>query len=156
MGVMIVVSGLPASGKSGLGRSLGERLAMPVIDKDVILEALFDSLGSLGSPGSSGTKTAQPGRRRGALLARGDHPVRRTRELVEPRHRTRTDSCRRRHPGHHDPELTKDEIAARVTEVAASFRGPLRLGGPLLTLDTSRPVDVTELSDLLTSLLTSS
>ncbi len=40
-----MVSGLPGSGKSTVGRALAEHLALPVIDKDVILEALYDSLG---------------------------------------------------------------------------------------------------------------
>jgi cytidylate kinase len=42
---LTVVSGLAASGKTTVGRLLSERLSLPLIDKDVILEALFDSLG---------------------------------------------------------------------------------------------------------------
>lgn len=41
----VVVSGLPASGKSGLARRLGHALNLPVIDKDDILERLFASKG---------------------------------------------------------------------------------------------------------------
>ncbi|MFJ4183440.1 AAA family ATPase, partial [Streptomyces sp. NPDC089733] len=41
----VVISGLPGSGKSTLARSLAERLSLPLIDKDVILESLYDSLG---------------------------------------------------------------------------------------------------------------
>lgn len=41
----VVISGLPGSGKSALARSLAERLSLPLIDKDVILESLYDSLG---------------------------------------------------------------------------------------------------------------
>ncbi|WP_442817891.1 AAA family ATPase [Streptomyces sp. NBC_01591] len=41
----VVISGLPGSGKSTLARSLARRLSLPVIDKDVILESLYDSLG---------------------------------------------------------------------------------------------------------------
>jgi hypothetical protein len=40
-----VISGLPASGKSRLARRLGQPLNLPVIDKDDILEALFESKG---------------------------------------------------------------------------------------------------------------
>jgi len=43
---LVVVSGLPASGKSTVGAALAERLGMPIIDKDAILEALFETLGS--------------------------------------------------------------------------------------------------------------
>lgn len=43
--VMIVVSGLAASGKTTVGRSIAAGLSLPLIDKDDILEALFDRLG---------------------------------------------------------------------------------------------------------------
>jgi hypothetical protein len=46
------VSGLPGSGKSTVGRALAEQLALPVFDKDVILEALYDSLGPATRTGS--------------------------------------------------------------------------------------------------------
>jgi adenylylsulfate kinase-like enzyme len=42
----IVVTGLPASGKSTVGRLLHRELAMPLLDKDTILESLYDALGS--------------------------------------------------------------------------------------------------------------
>src|SRR6185503_9635379 len=41
----VIVSGLPASGKSTLARRLAPLLSLPVLDKDDILEALFSSLG---------------------------------------------------------------------------------------------------------------
>jgi predicted kinase len=41
----VVVSGLPGSGKSTLAAALAPALGLPWIDKDAILEALFDSLG---------------------------------------------------------------------------------------------------------------
>lgn len=41
----IVVTGLPASGKSTVGAAVAGALALPLLDKDEILEALFDSLG---------------------------------------------------------------------------------------------------------------
>lgn len=41
----VVVSGLPASGKSTLGAALASALDLPLLDKDQILEALFESLG---------------------------------------------------------------------------------------------------------------
>jgi AAA domain len=43
---VIVVSGLPASGKTTLARALAEALDLPFLDKDDILEALFESLGA--------------------------------------------------------------------------------------------------------------
>jgi hypothetical protein len=41
----VVVTGLPGSGKSTLARRLAPALNRPHLDKDDILEALFDSLG---------------------------------------------------------------------------------------------------------------
>ena len=43
--LFIVLSGLPASGKSTLGRAIANALGLPMIDKDEILEALFESHG---------------------------------------------------------------------------------------------------------------
>jgi predicted kinase len=42
----VVVSGLPGSGKSTLARRLAAPLNLPVIDKDEILEKLFESKGA--------------------------------------------------------------------------------------------------------------
>ena len=43
--MFIIVSGLPASGKSTLARALTARLELPLLDKDDVLESLFDTLG---------------------------------------------------------------------------------------------------------------
>lgn len=56
--LLVVVSGLAASGKTTVGRLLSEQLSMPLIDKDVILEALFDSLGC--ETATSGIGSAGP------------------------------------------------------------------------------------------------
>ena len=42
----VVVSGLPASGKSTLAQRLSPALGLPVLDKDAILERLFELKGS--------------------------------------------------------------------------------------------------------------
>jgi predicted kinase len=42
---LILVNGLPASGKSSLAKQLSEALAIPMLSKDGIKESLFDSLG---------------------------------------------------------------------------------------------------------------
>jgi adenylylsulfate kinase-like enzyme len=42
----LVLSGLPGSGKTSLGRSLARALDLPLLDKDEILDGLFDSLGT--------------------------------------------------------------------------------------------------------------
>lgn len=45
MRCFVVVSGLPGSGKTTVGRALARVRGLEVLDKDDILEALFDSLG---------------------------------------------------------------------------------------------------------------
>jgi adenylate kinase family enzyme len=41
----IVMSGLPTSGKSTLGRAIAKTMRLPLLDKDDILEVLFESRG---------------------------------------------------------------------------------------------------------------
>jgi shikimate kinase len=43
--LFVAVSGLPASGKTVLGRALAGALDLPLLDKDEILESMFESLG---------------------------------------------------------------------------------------------------------------
>jgi predicted kinase len=42
---LIVVTGPPASGKSGLARDLARRLAIPILEKDTLKERLYEVLG---------------------------------------------------------------------------------------------------------------
>jgi len=44
-GYFVVVSGLPGSGKSTVGQQIASALALPFLDKDDILERLFESKG---------------------------------------------------------------------------------------------------------------
>ena len=41
MNRFVVITGLPASGKSAIGRSIAKALALPILDKDDFLEALL-------------------------------------------------------------------------------------------------------------------
>lgn len=43
--VCILVSGMPATGKSTMARELGRRLGLPVLSKDAIKERLYDDVG---------------------------------------------------------------------------------------------------------------
>lgn len=168
----VVVSGLPASGKSTLSRHLAAALGWSVIDKDAILESLYDSLG-VGdhawryrlSRASDDILFTLAGHAKHAVLDNWWHhdtaPDRLHQlnariievhcdcdpALVAERFQTRT-----RHPGHLDQDLTREEITERVATWMAS-PGPLRLGGPLLTIDTSQPVDITALAKEIDALL---
>jgi predicted kinase len=163
----VVVSGLPGSGKSTLARSLARRLSLPVIDKDVILESLYDSLGvgdhawrsrlSRASDDIMFALAADAGR---AVLDNWWHhdtAPGRLRSLAGLLIEVHCDcdvalaaerfQARTRHAGHLDPQLNPQQIAERVAAVRATYPGPLNLGGPLLTVDTSRPADVAEIAE---------
>ncbi|MFD0342182.1 AAA family ATPase [Streptomyces sp. NPDC127117] len=169
----VVISGLPGSGKSTLARSLANQLSLPVLDKDVILESLYDSLGVGGHAWRSRLSRASddimfalaadagravldnwwhhetaPGRLQslaGLLIeVHCDCDV----ALAAERFQART-----RHPGHLDPKLTPQQVADRVAAVRATYPGPLQLGGPLLNVDTSCPVDTTVIAEKIAHML---
>ncbi|MBT2438659.1 AAA family ATPase [Streptomyces sp. ISL-36] len=171
----VVVSGLPGSGKSTLARGLAEHLDLPVIDKDVILESLYDSLGvgdqawrSRLSRASDEILFAVAADARRAVLDNWWHhdtspsrlhllgglliEVHCDCDVAVASERFR---ARIRHPGHLDPHLTPEQVAERVSAIRASYPGPLRLGGPILTIDTSQPVDTTAVARQIAPILTS-
>ncbi|WP_412470852.1 AAA family ATPase [Halobacteriovorax sp. RT-2-4] len=43
--LLIIVSGLPATGKTTISKELAKEFSLPLIGKDIIKESLFDSLG---------------------------------------------------------------------------------------------------------------
>jgi shikimate kinase len=157
----VVVTGLPASGKTTVGGLLQHRLGLPLIDKDTILESLFDSLGSPDQAARTRLSRASdevlfslaaqsadpvlvnwwnhdsaPSRLRSisplTVEVFCDCPV----EVAAARF-----EARKRHPGHHDPQRTPDEVVEQVRRAREAFRGPLRLGGPLIHIDTSDVLD---------------
>lgn len=168
----MVVSGLPASGKSTLGSLLGDRLSLPLIDKDVILETLFDSLGcsdrterSRLSRASDEVLYALAGQLPAAILVNWwDH------DASPPRLRGVASSMvevfcdcpvevtvarfhsRSRHPGHQDPDRSPQEIQAEADRMRATFRGPLGVGD-VIRVDTSGPVDADRVADQVRSAL---
>ncbi|MFI8446583.1 AAA family ATPase [Streptomyces erythrochromogenes] len=169
----VVVSGLPASGKSTVARRLAAELGWPVIDKDAILESLYDSLGvgdhawryRLSRPGDDILFTLA-GHAKHAVLDNWWHHDTAPNRLHQLNARIIEVHCdcdpalvaerfaaRTRHPGHLDQHLTREEISERVATWAAISPGPLRLGGPLLTIDTSQPVDITLLVKEIDALL---
>lgn len=158
---LIVVSGLAASGKTPVGRLLSEHLRMPLMDKDTILEALFDSLGCdnrdqryrlsracdevlYALAESSGAAVlvnwwnhdTAPARLRAIspslVEVFCDCPV----EVAAARF-----AARRRHPGHLDELRSPEEHDEGIRRMRETYRGPLRLSEPVVTVDTSRQIN---------------
>jgi glucokinase len=161
-----VVSGLPGSGKSTLARTLAAALGLPLLDKDDILERLFESKG-VGDVDWRRTLSRESDRiletealtSRGAVLVSHWHLPGMPRDSGTPTHWLEDRSAkvvhiycrcdaeladqrfvqRKRHPGHLDGEKSLSEIRAGIAQVA----GFGRLGiEPTVHVDTSRPVTI--------------
>jgi predicted kinase len=152
---LILVNGPPASGKTTLAGPLAAALGLPLLGKDLVKEALFDALGTGDRAWSRRLGVASyevlyavAGRLPAAVLDANFGPEAAPRLLALDAHPVEV-FCRcppgeldrrfaarasRRHPGHVDHALTP--------ETRASGGRPLRLGGPLLEVDTARPVDL--------------
>jgi predicted kinase len=158
---LIVVSGAPGTGKSTVARELGAALRLPVLSLDPIKEALADVLG-LGDENWSnrvGDAAAEVVFRLAADFpdavaegwwrgARRDRAVAEFAGAVEVFCRSDPDlaaarSLARREGGRH--RIHRDMInpaevgsAAHIASLASNVT-PLRLGGPLIEVDTGRP-----------------
>ena len=152
MHALVVVSGPVASGKSTLAVPLAGRLGLPLVAKDTIKEALFDSVGT-GDEDWSKQLGAATYAVLWALIPNfpqvvvesnfGTADVARLRALcdrpVQVHCTAPTDvlvrrfEARVRHAGHVDAEYPRD----RQDQAA-----PLDLGGPVLTVDTTAAVDL--------------
>ncbi len=159
---IVVVAGVPGSGKTTLAQVLAPRLGLPLIAKDTIKEALFDALGTGDLPwseqlGSASHRVMYAVAREvgSAMLEANFWPGTSERDLIAlkrpllqiycqcpldlavTRYRARIASPDR-HPGHL-PEHQRDEVIARW---ATTQPRPLHLDAPIIEVDTAVPVDI--------------
>lgn len=161
----VVVSGLPASGKTTLSRHLSTALSLPLFDKDDILEALFDTLG-VGDAAwrQSLSRTSDEilqrlvARSAGAVVTSfWRHPglsslsgtptswlgslSQRVVEVYcdcDPEVAVTRFIERQRHPGHLDSAKRREDVLSSFQTLAA--RGPLGVG-KLLRVETTAEID---------------
>jgi shikimate kinase len=169
--LFIVMTGLPASGKSTVGRPLAAHLRLPFLDKDDFLEAMFARVHvtsaayrSKLSRASDDEFIAAAQETEGAVLCShwrrpgSDHgsgtPTEWMRQLpgvvielhcqCPPEVAARRFTVRERSPAHFDGRFTADELEAAFSGLAA--RGPLGIG-KLVTVDGTGDVDIAALAD---------
>lgn len=163
--LFVIVSGLPASGKSTIAVGLAEDLRLPLMDKDAYLEALFGDavdgspqLRELFSRRADELMADAAQRSEGAVLSSWwKHPKSKTDSgtpvpwltslpgmLIEvhcvcpPDVATARFLSRKRHPGHCDARHSEATLVREFSEQAKL--GPLGVG-PLVEVDSERPTD---------------
>ena len=166
MPLLVVVTGMPSSGKTTVAEGLAHRLRLPLVAKDEIKESLYDSLGSEDAAASARlgaaayaliVALARAALAAGAsLIVEANFFTDQAAELAAlPEHRTVQIHChaplptlleryagRSRHAGHRDAEKIK-ELPARF---ASGAHDPLALDGDLIRLDTTEPLDLDALA----------
>jgi hypothetical protein len=167
---MIIVSGLPASGKSTLARNLATELGLAVIDKDDFLtrhlmgRSYFDAEYRQKSSRLADREFEDAAHQAGSavLVSHWRHPdsdstsgtpsdwLRGFDDLVEvfcdctPLTAVQRFSSRHRHPGHGDSRWNRDESIKQFEDYAAI--GPLGIGR-LIVVNTEEPIDIATVAD---------
>jgi adenylate kinase family enzyme len=162
---LVMVSGLPATGKSTIARALAASLAFTLLDKDAFLEALFE-VSPVHDADARKSLSRQADDEFRALATRATHAVmaswwKHPRSTVDsgtptewlaglagtlvevhchcsPAVAAKRFLSRRRHPGHLDDRWAYPELLASFKQQASL--GPLGLGR-LIEVDTEGPVN---------------
>ncbi len=161
----VVLSGLPASGKTTLGRAIADALDLPYLDKDEFLECLFDSEGV-----GDGARRQQLSRQSDAAFQEAAEALDaavlishwrprggpddtgtptvwlgETYDTIVEVHCVCSPECaaqrflaRERHPGHLDTARDADQTVRRMRRLAEGY--PLGLG-ELINVKAGGPID---------------
>jgi predicted kinase len=171
--LLVVVTGMPSSGKTTVAEALAGELGLPLIAKDEIKECLYEALGPgdvswSGRIGAAAYTLIFSVAR--SMISSGVSVIveanffhdQETAFASLPEHRLLQLHCeaplavllercanRTRHAGHHDAEKIH-ELPDRFERGAHS---PLRVRGELIQLDTAQPVDLDALAARIRTLL---
>ncbi len=162
MRFFVLISGLPASGKSTLGRELAAALGLPLIDKDEILESLFDSMRGdrrTLSRESDVLFARAAAQSTGAILVSHWHtpempgnsgtPLPSVQPLINVhcvcdwRIAAERFLQRERHSGHRDRDRSRDEVIESIRRNAQTSDLGIR---PRIEVDTSREWNIEEIA----------
>ena len=171
--LLVVVTGMPSSGKTTVAEALAVQLRLPLIAKDEIKECLYERLGAddvswSGRIGAAAFALIFSLARRmlssgASIIVEANFFRDQEPEFASlPEHRLLQLHCeaplavlleryasRSRHAGHHDEEKIK-ELPDRFE---SGVHSPLRLPGELIQLDTARPVELDAVAERIRTLL---
>lgn len=169
MGKAIIVSGLPASGKTTIARQIAAALSFELLDKDHFLEDLYEKHGvatwedrkklsresdllfqmaatQAKSPVLVSHWRATDGAENGGTptgwLSRTYGQIIEVCCICDPEIATKRFLERQRHPGHFDQHRNPQELALKMKRMSATY--PLNIGS-LVGVDTGHPIDLPEL-----------